>query len=229
MANLVKETNNILIEVDGGKNTYRLPLNTIRTEILGDSVRIISMLDRTVLIDFKPYDEYTIEGSPVTKPEDLIDWCVANFFVDASSGGGIPELGASEVIIGGTSGNEVRKLKPIDLGWLSGTNQLFNTPTGTTITTIQYSAFADPSVIVQRNANGSLVSNEAVSDSDVIINETFKGVMNLSLGVDTTMSTLNSTYLDAPIGFCVHNPQVRVFWKKITSTTWMKIETAAMS
>lgn len=136
----------------------------------------------------------------------------------------VPELEQGNFLVGGVSGNEQRKISPMDLGATAGL-------TGVRVISIQSDAFTYAyalasapvgSTLVYRTSTGQGKFAASINADEAIVQSQFSGVINDTLTASETSATLNTAYPTATVGFTVVTVTGLTEYRKISPTAWTK-------
>lgn len=172
-------------------------------------------------------DGSTIDGEDVSSANELFEYFKANSFNDGGGDGtvgvaDITGLNAGNLIFGGASGNEQRKLLPSDIN----TNTNYRVFTGNSnndfgYITIGQNTPVQASVAV-RTVTGALKANTAVASDDLVTLSQFQGIVNDTLTNAETSITLQALYASQVVGTVVTAPTALTEYTKISPTQWSK-------
>lgn len=190
------------------------------------------------MVGEKPFrielSDITINGEAVTELSELTTFLDANLF---KAGGGdgttvgvadITGLEAGNLIVGGSDGNEQRKLLPADLDMLQNVNQvpvanIGSDPNANNWTGVPFSTSpAINSSMARRTNYGALQAKPAQVDDDTIPLSQFKGIVNNTLTNAETSASLQALYASAVVGTVVTSATALTEYRKISPTQWAK-------
>lgn len=160
---------------------------------------------------------YTQEGQlPVGMPE-FPENAVPLALLDARA----PALPEGDFLIGGASGNEGRKILPIDLGSANANDMFFNF-NNSGFGVLRFDVNPSVNALVRRTNTGQGKFTPAINGDEAVVLSQFQGIINDELTDTETSITLNGLYPSIAVGSVVVSEVALTEYRKIEPTVWSK-------
>lgn len=176
----------------------------------------------------------TIDGATAASIPELVS-LISSFSKGGGDGQGVtqdqlneraPELSEGNFLVGGSDGNEQRKVLPSDLTTSLGTGGdriiIFNGTTNTFSASNILTTALGGNTAAKRTAAGTLQAVDSVSGSDLVTLNQFRGIVNDALSNAETSATLNAAYPSIAVGISVRTITNLTKYTKINATQWEK-------